>query len=173
LILVVVPVADAQLNWGAMKGADRFEELAWLEGEWQGYGEFTNRTTYIHKKYSYDVAGMFFIERTLDIFPPPELSTEFEIHQDFTVFYRDTGTGGIKSKGFYVEGFVWSSDVTVSDDGDTIVIEATEIDCAPGGMRARITMLRESNDMYRAIFELAMPGAEYKELEELTMTRME
>jgi hypothetical protein len=173
MLVGFAPVADAQLNWSALKGADRFDELDWLIGEWQGYGQFTNRTTYIHKQYSYDVAGMFLTERTLDMFTPPELSTEFEIHQDFTVFYRDTGTGGIKAKGFYVEGFVWSSDVTVSDNGNTIVIEATEIDCAPDGMRSRITILRESEDEYIAIFELAMPGRDYKELEELTMRRME
>ena len=165
--------AEAQLNWSAMKGADRFEELHWLIGEWQGYGQFTSRTTYIHKEYYYDIAGMFFIERRLDMFPPPEPSTEFEIHQDFTVFYRDTQNGGLKAKGFYVEGFVWSSNLKVSDDRRTIIIEATEIDNAPEGMRSKITILREGDDDYRAIFELAMPGRDYEELEELLMTRVE
>lgn len=165
--------SDAQLNWSVMKGADRFEELHWLVGQWQGYGRFTNRTTYIHKEYYYDVAGMFLIERTLDMFPPPEPSTEFEIHQDFTVFYRDTQTGRLKAKGFYVEGFVWSSDLTVSDNGRTIIIEATEIDNAPQGMRGKITILRDGDDEYRAIFDLAMPAKDYEELEELVMTRVE
>jgi hypothetical protein len=165
--------ADAQLNWSAMKGSERFEELHWLIGEWQGYGQFTSRITYVHKEYYYDVAGMFLIERTLDMFPPSEPSTEFEIHQDFTVFYRDTQTGALKAKGFYVEGFVWSSDLTVSDNGRTIIIEATEIDNAPEGMRSKITILREGDDEYRAIFELAMPGKEHEELEELVMMRVE
>ena len=173
VLLGSVDDADAQLNWSALKGADRFEELDWLIGEWQGYGRFTDRTTYIHKEYYYDLTGVFIVERTLDVFPPPELSTDFEIHQDFTVFYRDTGTGGIKAKGFFVEGFVWSSDVVVSDDGDTVVIQAKEIDCAPEGTRSRITILRESDDKYVAIFELAMPGSDYEELEELTMVRVE
>lgn len=37
---------------------ERFQEIDWLIGEWQGYGVFTDNTTYIHRAYKYDVAGM-------------------------------------------------------------------------------------------------------------------
>jgi hypothetical protein len=82
-------------------------------------------------------------------------------------------TVGIKAKGFYVEGFVRSSDIKVSDDGDTIVIQAAEVHCAPEGTRSRVTILRENKDKFMAIFELAMPGSDYEEIEELTMVRVE
>ncbi len=80
-------------DWGDARFAARFEAFDWLIGEWQGYGQFADRTGYIHKRYSYDVAGMYFVERTLDMFPPPQPSTEFEVHQDFTLRFELAGPG--------------------------------------------------------------------------------
>ena len=169
----VASETDDAPAWEGKRAAERFAPLDWLVGEWQGYGQFPSRTTYIHKKYYYDVGGMFFIERTLSMFPPEEeTSTEYEIHQDFTSVYRDDSSGGFLAKGFFVEGFVWSSKVDAGEDGSTIVLETVDIDNAPPGMRGRITYTRESEDSYTATFEIAMPGAEYKLFEELVMDRV-
>ena len=110
-------------DWAEARYAVRFEPLDWLIGEWQGYGEFSNRTTYIHKRYSYEVAGVYLVERTLDVFPPPEPSTEFEVHQDFSVFYRDNVTGDFTANGFFVETFVTDAEVRVLEDGPIAVVE--------------------------------------------------
>ncbi len=141
-------------------------------GEWQGYGKFSNRTTYIHKSYSYDLGGMYLVERTLDMFPPDTLSTNFEVHQDFSVFYRDDATGGLKAKGFFIEGFIWSSNVTLSDGGKVIAIETEDVENAPPGMRARITYRQQDPDNFTGLFEIAMPGGDYSVMEELVMERV-
>jgi hypothetical protein len=78
---------SAQENWNEKRSADRIPELGRPIGERRGHGIFPKRTAYIHKQYSYDLGGTSFIERTLDMFPPDTLSTEYGIHQDFTVFY--------------------------------------------------------------------------------------
>jgi hypothetical protein len=40
--------ADDAPAWEGKRAAERFAPLDWLVGEWQGYGKFPNRTTYIH-----------------------------------------------------------------------------------------------------------------------------
>lgn len=150
----------------------RFAPFEWLVGEWRGYGEFSNRTTWIHKRFGYDVGGVYFYERTVDMFPPAELSTDFELHQDVSYFYRVGPSGEYRAKSFYMEGFVTSASVAVNDGGREIVIEATSVENGPPGMRSRITYTREGPDRFRGLFELAMPGKEFGKVEELTMTRV-
>ena len=180
LCLALAPSGAAPQDTGSDDAAarppaadeSRFAPFDWLVGEWRGYGKFSNRTTYIHKTYGYDIGGVYFFERTLDIFPPQELSTEFEIHQDVSYFYRVGADGEYRAKMFYVEGFVTSAMVKVSDDGSEIVIEATEVENGPSGMRSRITYTRVAPDRFTGLFELAMPGKDYGKVEELTMSRM-
>jgi hypothetical protein len=56
--------AEDKPAWAGAVGEERFAPIAWLEGEWRGYGEFPDRVNYIHKTYEYDVAGMYLVERT-------------------------------------------------------------------------------------------------------------
>jgi hypothetical protein len=155
------------------RGAERFPELAWLAGEWQGFDRFPERTTYVHQAYSFDLGGMFFVERTLDVFPPPEPSTDFELHQDLTVFYRDAASGEIRARGFFAEGFVTASAVEARDGGGVIVIESREVDAAPPGLRSRITLTRQSPDRFTGLFELALPGQDFQVMERLEMKRID
>lgn len=150
-------------------GAARFPELAWLIGEWQGYGQLGDRVTYIHKAFTFEVAGRYLVERTRDVFPPAKPTTEFELHQDVTTFYR-TDAGGYRAKGFYVEGYVWNS--TVSVTGDRVVVETDSVENAPAGMLARITFVKDGPDGFRGTFEIAMPGEDYKLVETLVMRRV-
>ena len=162
----VLAQTDAStVDWSDARFAARFEAFDWLIGEWQGYGQFSDRTGYIHKRYSYDVAGMYFVERTLDMFPPPQPSTEFEVHQDFTVFFRDNLTGALSANGYYVESFVTDAAVTVAGGGDTFVVESRTIHNGPPGMRTRFTYTRTGEDDFTLHFELAGPAEEYSEIE--------
>ncbi|MGD8395998.1 MAG: hypothetical protein PVF43_11035 [Candidatus Eiseniibacteriota bacterium] len=172
LILSVPALADpdaAGAEPPAPRGAARFPELDWLIGEWQGYGTFPGRTTYIHKSFDYEIGGMFLMERTLDMFPPPEPSTEFEIHQDTGVYYRTAD--GLGATTFFVEAYVTTATVTVGSDG-SIVVESVAIENAPQGMRSRITYTPRDADTFEGRFELAMPGKEYGLLETLEMRRI-
>lgn len=137
------------------RGSERFRPLHWLIGEWQGYGIFSNDTTYIHKRFSYEVGGMFLVERTMDVFPPAEPTTEFQIHQDMSIYYRDGDSYAVK--GFFVESFVWSSAVTVS--GDTVVVETRRIENAPSGMRGRVTLVREGAETFGGRSSWPLPEA--------------
>jgi hypothetical protein len=165
--------AQASGGWESKRGDERFAPLSWLVGEWRGYGKFENRTTYIHRKYSYDLGGMFLIERTLDVFPPPELSTDFEVHQDFVVYYRETRAGALRAKGFFVESYVTSATVSVGGNKGPIVIETTEIENGPPGMRTRFTLTPLTADRFKETFEIAMPEKEFALVEELVMERIQ
>lgn len=164
--------AEDDQSWQDKSGSERFAPLHWLVGEWRGYGEFAKDTGYIHKRFYYDLAGMYLIERTLDMFPPKEPTTEFEIHQDFVVYSRGNESGALKARGFFVESFVTSAQVSVSADGNSVVIESIEIENGPPGMRTRFTISRQTKDQYKESFEIAMPGKDYSIVEELTMTRV-
>jgi hypothetical protein len=148
-----------------------FKPMEWLVGEWRGYGEFSDRTTYIHKSFSYRIRGRFLVEKTFDMFPPSEPSTEFEIHQDFVVYYNDGGR--LKAKGFYVESFVSNADVTIKDtQTDLIVIEASRIENGPEGMRTRYTIRKgKDEDHFTATFEIALPERDFVMIETLKMER--
>ncbi len=176
LILGLTPgpaaAAEAENGWRDEIGAGRFGPIAWLEGEWQGYGEFPDRTNYIRTTFDYDLGGMYLVERNVAMFPPEELSTEYEIHQDFSVYYRDSATGGFVAKSFYIEGFVTSSTVEVLEDGDVIVIESVSLENGPPGMRSRSTFSRETEDRFSLTFEIATPGKDYSLYEEITMSRV-
>lgn len=164
--------SGSEEDWSSARFADRFESFDWLIGEWQGYGEFSNRTTYIHKRFSYEVAGVYFSERTLDVFPPPEPTTEFEVHQDLAFFQRDNSTGALTATTFFVETFVTTASVKVLDDGESFVVESTSIQNAPPGMRTRMTYTRTGVDGFELLFELAPPGGEYQAMEEAVFRRI-
>lgn len=154
------------------RGRERFESLSWLEGEWQGYGKFSDRVTYIRKHYSFDIGGVYFVERTIDMFPPPEPSVEFEMHQDMTLFYRASDDSPVRAKGFFVEGFIISSSVVIKDDGNKVIMTSEEIENAPPGMRTRYTMVRQGADKYVGVFEMAMPDKDFSEVERLELKRI-
>ena len=152
--------------------SDRFESFDWLIGEWQGYGEFSDRVTFIHKSYAYEVGGVFLVERTLDMFPPPEPSTDFEVHQDLSVLHRDNQTGEFTATTFFVETYVTTAAVRVLEDGQSFVVESTSIQNAPPGMRTRMTYRRLGPDRFALHFELALPGQEYSTMEESRFKRI-
>ncbi len=159
-------------DWIDKRGDGRFASLVWLVGEWRGYGRFEERVTYLHRKYSYDLGGMYLVERTVDVFPPPEPSTDFEVHQDFVVYYRDTTTGALKAKAFFVEAFVTSETVSGGENNKPLVMESTQIENAPPGLRTRFTLTRETDARFKETFEIAKPGKEYELVEELVMERL-
>ena len=138
----------------------------------RGYGRFTQRTAYIHKRFYYDLAGVFLIERTLDIFAPAQPATHYELHQDFTIYYRDDATETYRAKGFFVETSVTSCMVEVLEAGARLVIESTGVENGPAGMRSRIAYARETPDRFTGRFGLAPPGKDFALVEKLVMARL-
>lgn len=151
------------------KGASRYPHLHWLIGEWKGYGQFTDRVTYIHKRFAYELAGMSLVERTMDVFPPAEASTEFELHQDVVHYYRNGDA--LEAIGFYVEGYVNLFSVSVEMDPLRMVAETYAVKGAPEGMRARITYEQTGENRLRGEFQLAMPEKELETIEILKLER--
>jgi len=146
----------------------RFAPLDWLVGEWQGYGLFPDDTTYVRKVFGYELGGRFLVEETIDVFPPPQPTTEYQIHRD-RLYYYPRGDG-FALKGFFVEGFVWNAGVTVA--GDTVRIVTEEVEGGPPGLGARVTIVRGGADRYRGTFELGSSERGYRTLERLTMRRV-
>jgi len=148
----------------------RLSEIDWLVGEWRGYGVFSNRTTYIHKSFSYEIGGKFLVEKTIDMFPPDTPSTEFEIHQDQVFYFLNADK--LEAVGFYGEGFVNCFNLTVEQSAPKLIAQTYDVKNAPSGIRARITYEQEGDDHLQGIFELAMPGKQFDIVEKLTMERI-
>ncbi|MBU0741518.1 hypothetical protein KKG45_06675 [bacterium] len=153
-ILITLALLAAPL-WVA---AADLSDLAWLEGEWQGYSLMGETSNVNHKEFRFAQAGRYLVERTLAMFPPAEPSTDYETHQDMTVFYAIGGE--LRSKGFFAEGLVQSSAVTV--DGPRVIIESTEVEGGPPGMRARLVYERAGYDRFTGVFEVDWSGGGYE-----------
>ncbi len=165
--------ADRSGNQESPQSPERFAAIDWLIGEWQGYGQFGGGTpNYIHKRYSYEMGGMYILGRTLSMFPPEEVSTDYEIHQDLVIFYRLSESDEYRARAFYVESYVTSEKVTVSEDGTQIVMETEQIENAPAGLRTRMTWTRLPEDRMELHFEIAMPGGEYSTAERIQLKRI-
>lgn len=170
VLLALIPLAGVPGPGGSQEPAapeERFAPLAWLEGEWQGYGLFPDDTSYIRKEFRYALRGRFLVERTIDLFPPPEPRTDYEIHQD-EIYYYSSGEG-FAAKGFFVEGFVWNARVEAG--GDTVRVVTTDVEGGPPGFAARVTLVRRGPDRYEGTFELREPGGEFRTVERLFMRR--
>ena len=139
---------------------------------WQGYGVFTDNTTYIHRAHTYDAADMFLIKRTIDMFPPNSLTTEFGMHQNFAVYYVDTFSNSIKAK-----KMSWRPMYNLSRLLFTITDIASwwrlpKWRTAPPETRTRFTIERLNDDRFKETFELAMQSQEYETLEKLVLRRI-
>lgn len=150
--------------------ASRFPPLEWLVGEWRGYGRFTDRTSYIHKRFSYELGGAVLVERTLDIFPPSELTTDFEIHRDIVHYFRNGEV--FEAIGFYVEGHVNLFSVTVAENPSQLTAETYEVRNIPKGMRAKVIYEQDGETGLRGEFLLAAPGESLETVEKLVMQRI-
>ena len=143
-----------------LAAAADLSDIAWLEGEWQGYSGMGERTNLNHKTFAFEQAGKYLVERTISMFPVEgEPTVEYETHQDMAVFYAIGGA--LRAKSFFVEGFVQSSTVTVEEDGARVVIESTEVEGGPPGMRARLIYRRAADDRMTGTFELDWSGEGY------------
>ena len=138
----------------ATAAAADLSDLAWLEGEWRGYSVMGDESNVNHKAFRLEQAGRYLVERTLSMCPPPEPSTDYETHQDMTVFYAVGGE--LRAKGFFVEGVVQSSTVTV--EGPKVTVESLEVEGGPPGMRARLVYERDGEDRFTGTFDVDWSG---------------
>lgn len=167
------PAGAQEQSEAPLRYAERFSGVDWLVGEWRGLGVFErvdNNTTYLHRVYSYDMAGMFIQERTIVLLPPDSLTSDYGIHQNMSVCYLDTIENQHRSRTFVIESYVSTALWTMTDDG--MVGESTEIENGPLGMRTRFTIQKESPDRFLETFEIAMPGEEYMTTERLLLMRV-
>jgi len=153
-ILVILVLLTAPLS----AFGDGLDYVAWLEGEWQGYSIMGERSNVNHKEFRFEQAGRYFVERTIAMFPPAEPSMEYETHQDMNVYY--VVDGELRAKGFFMEGFVQSSTVTI--DGSKVIIESLEVEGGPPGMRTRLFYERGLEESFTGTFEIDWTGKGYK-----------
>lgn len=149
---------------------DPLESLRWLLGEWRGYSIVGKKLNTIHKRVYLDLGGVFLVERTLSMIPPGGPSTDYEVHQDLTVFHA--AGEELKAKGFFIEGFVSSDIVTVEKEGAVIKMESERVENGPPQMRTRYTLTRQSLDKYQGRFEIAWDGVKWQLSQKLTMQRV-
>lgn len=147
LLLLASPAAAAETA-----------DLAWLEGEWQGYSTMGDKHNLNRKWFAWEMGGLYLVERTVAVFPPAEPSTEYETHQDRAWYYAVGGE--LRMKGFYSEGFVQNG--TVAVDGDTLTVLGTSVEGGPPGMRTRLRYVRQGDDRMTGSFEIDWDGGGFR-----------
>ena len=138
---------------GSAAAAD-LADLAWIEGEWQGYSIMGNKSNLNHKWFVREMGGTYLVERTVAVFPPAEPTTEYETHQDQCWYYAMGDE--VRMKGFFVEGFVSSGTVSIS--GDTLTVLSTAVEGGPPSMRTRLRYVRMGEDRMIGDFEIDWNG---------------
>jgi hypothetical protein len=94
-----------------------------------------------------------------------------EVHEDWGMFSFDADRGRLILRQFLSEGLVNTYVLQESSLDDTrldFVSESTE---GSGGMSARLIFSFEGDDAYRLVLELAQPGKDFFECQNLSMKR--
>lgn len=134
--------------------SDGLDELDWLLGAWHGDQNGMPGTGTGERQYRRIVAGRFIEIRHTSTYEPQDGNPDGEIHEEFGVFSADEAAGTISLREFHSEGYVISYGL-VEHIGDEMVFASTQVDNGPEGLRARLTLRRESDDRFVEVFELA------------------
>jgi lysophospholipase L1-like esterase len=95
-------------------------------------------------------------------FEPQEKNPKGETHEDWTFFSFDNNRKTFVLREFHSEGFINQYTLTIqADDSKIFVFVSENLENAPSGMRARITLNILNRNMFKESFELALPGKEF------------
>jgi len=148
--------------------ADRFEEIAFLVGRWQGTSEGQPGKGSVTRTYERALNGRFIRVVNQSTYAPQEKNPKGEVHQDEGFVSFDSTRKRLVLRQFHVEGFV---NQYVQEPG-SLVFVSEAIENIPPGFRAKETYKQLGPDSFEETFELAEPGKEFALYSRTRFTRV-
>jgi lysophospholipase L1-like esterase len=151
---------------------DIWESFRYFEGTWSG--EKTGKAGIGKGERSIDfiMNEKYLFYKNISRFEPQEKNPKGETHEDWTFFSYDNNRKKYVLREFHSEGFVNQYILSnLSDDNKTFVFTSENVENAPTGLRARVSLTILNRNKFKETFELAFPGNEYSVWLENVWTR--
>lgn len=137
------------------------DKLRSLAGRWDG--EETGKAGLGIGSRTYRLLFDRYVEgRSRSEFEPQEANPSGEVHEELSVFSFGTTGDTVMLREFHSEGYVIT--YTLTDDSDSaLVFESSDVENAPDGYRARLTLRFQGDQQFEELFELAARGRPFEE----------
>ncbi|MCB0753415.1 MAG: hypothetical protein KDC52_18230 [Ignavibacteriae bacterium] len=141
---------------------NKFENLDFLIGKWQGVETGVSGDGIGFRTYDYDMNEHYIIEKNQSTFAKTEKKPIGEVHRDFGVFSFNGNTSKIVYRSFNIEGFTNIFELDNDQSTETKFIFITrEIENNPGNWKAKVTIEKISDNEFLESFDIAMDGENY------------
>ena len=147
--------------------ADRFLDIAFLLGEWDGRSEGQPGDGTVQRQYERVLGGQFIRVQNTSTYAPQPKNPKGEVHQDVGFFSLDRERKRLVLRQFHVEGFV-----NQYVQQETLVFISEAIENIPAGWRARESYRVIGPDAFEETFELAEPGKDWNLYSRTRFTRV-
>jgi lysophospholipase L1-like esterase len=141
---------------------DIWKSFRFFEGEWTGEETGKAGVGKGERNIEFIMNEKYLFYQNVSRFEPQVNNPEGETHEDWTFFSFDNNRKTFVLREFHSEGFVNQYTLTSqSEDGTNFVFISENVENAPSGMRARVTLNILNRNMFKETFELALPGKEF------------
>jgi len=163
ILLVVIIMLPSLLLAQTEQKEDIWAPFRTLVGEWEGTGERGSIKSQVEAEYSFVLNERFLKVRHRAVFPPSEDSPEGEIHEDRGFISYDRYREKYVFRQFHVEGFVNQYVLdTLSSDDKIFVFNSEQIENAPPGTKANLTITIAHENEIMTNSNVAFPGKEFQ-----------
>jgi lysophospholipase L1-like esterase len=137
---------------------DVWELFRFFEGEWTGEQTGNAGVGKGERTIEFIMEEKYLYYKNVSKFEPQEKNPKGETHEDWTFFSYDVNRKKYVLREFHSEGFVNQYILDeLSEDNRTLVFTSENIENAPEGLRARVTLTILERNKFKEVFELANP----------------
>ena len=145
-------------------------QLDFLIGSWSGHGKGFGHTSKVWNTYQYVLQDKF-IQSQAESIARDDSGEVIEFHEDMGIFSYDPDREAIILREFYTEGYVNEYVVEAVSGSEGSYIYRGEKSEGSGGLRAQLRLNLISDDEYEMYLDLARPGEDFRECQEIHMFR--
>ncbi len=163
ILLTVIIMLPALLLAQTEQKEDIWAPFRNLIGEWEGTGGRGSNKSQVEAEYRLVLNERYLKVSHKAVFPPSEDSPEGEIHEDRGFISYDQYREKYVFRQFHVEGFVNQYVLdTLSSDAKIFVFNSEQIENAPPGTKANLTITIAHENEIMTNFNVAFPGKEFQ-----------
>jgi hypothetical protein len=153
----------------AQDDTDAWQDFRPLTGLWRGEGEGFGNVSDVTHAWEFAVQGQYLRLETRSV--TRQESGTGEVHEDVGYLSHDTDRASFVFRQFLSEGFVNTFDVSVKEEGGTVILFGDRESESAGGMRVRMRLEFLSDTEYEMVLDLAMPDGDFATCQRMRMKK--